>query len=335
MTVGSPWLVTGASGFLGRHLLESLDRTRPARRCLALVRDRAGWEAMAWTRGLTRVEPLIGDVTQTSWWAERPAAPSLEGIFHLAALISHRQRDADQVRRINVTGTVNAVRLAARHRCRLVFVSTSGTVGCFRDPGSTADETAPWCESEVRNWPYYRSKIEAEREATTLARELDVELVILRPPVLLGPRDHRLRSVGHVLRLLQGRLPFLIEGGMHFADVRDVAPALVRAMEHPHPRSVYHLPGTRCTIREFYDLIAELAGLRPPKRVIPYRLARFLARATHGLGLRILPEPALVEMAAHYWGLTSRYAAADLEYRSRPGRDTLRDTITWWRERNS
>src|SRR5207244_3482294 len=108
--------------------------------------------------------------------------------------------------------------------------STSGAVGCFVRPGQSADEDAPYCERECAGWPYYRSKIEAERKARELARELGVELVIVRPPVLLGPEDHRLRSSAHLLRLLQGKLPFVIRGGMHFADVRDVAAAMVRVM---------------------------------------------------------------------------------------------------------
>ena len=81
----------------------------------------------------------------------------------------------------------DAIREAAERGCRLVFVSTSGTVGCFRDPAGSADEASPFCEAEVGGWPYYRSKIDAEREARRLADQLGVRLVIMRPPVLLGP----------------------------------------------------------------------------------------------------------------------------------------------------
>ncbi len=326
--------MTGASGFLGRHLLECLDRLPGETRTLALVRDQAAWEAMDWPSRLRRIEPVSGDILETAWWSDH-RLEGLRGVFHLAALVSHAPRDAEQVHRINVDGTLNQVRLAAERRCRLVFASTSGTVGCFRDPGGFADEDAPYCEAEVENWPYYRSKIAAERAARDLAGELGASLVILRPPVLLGPGDHRLRSARHVLRLLEGKLPFLIEGGMHFADVRDVAPAMVQAMRIPNPRPVYNLPGTQCTIKEFYHMVAELSGVPAPRRVISYRLARALSGMAARLGLSILPEPYLVEMAAHHWGLSSRYAEPDLGYRSRPGRATLGDTITWLRERAS
>ena len=327
------WLLTGATGFLGRHILEDLNRQQHPPEIVALVRNPAEWSALDWIGPLRGVEPLAGDVTQL---AARDSAlgarhPALGGILHLAAVVSNRRSDAERVHRVNVEGTLNLVRIAAQAGCRLVFVSTSGTVGCFREPGGSADEEAGHREAEVRNWPYYRSKVIAEQRAALLARELGVDLVIVRPPVLLGPGDHRHRSSAHVKRLLDGKVPFVIRGGMHYADVRDVAAALVRLMELPQARPVYHLPGTQCSIEEFYRTVAELAGVRPPRLVVPYRLAWAVAKLSAALGLSRFPEPALVEMASRYWGMHSKYAG-EIGYQSRPGRETLRDTIAWLRE---
>jgi dihydroflavonol-4-reductase len=326
MTQG-PWLVTGASGFLGRHLLHELEAAEHPRRTIALVRDTNEWRRMDWTAGLARVDTLTGSVTEAGAWTGDPKLDSLAGIFHLAALVRHTRRDADEVYRINVRGTAAMVRLAAERRCRLVFVSTSGTVACFHDPADSADEESPFCELEVSGWPYYHSKIEAEREARHLADQLRVELVILRPPVLLGPGDHRFRSTNHVSRFLRGRLPFLVRGGMHFADVRDAARALRRAMTRDPARPVYHLPGTSSSIEEFFALTARVAGRKPPGMVLPYPLAWWMARFGAPLGL--LPDPVVIEMAAHYWGMRSSYAEPDLGYRSRPAQETLDDTVAW------
>jgi dihydroflavonol-4-reductase len=325
------WLVTGASGFLGRHLLEAIARSTNPLPTVALVRDPPAWRTLEWARVLREVRPLAGSVTDPAAWQNDPLLDGLEGIFHLAALVRHSRRDADLVVRTNVEGTLAMVRLAAQRKCRLVFVSTSGTVGCFRRAGQLPEEDAPDCEPEIRGWPYYRSKLEAERQARRLAQELGVELVIVRPPVLLGPGDHRMRSSAHVLRFLRGGVPFVIRGGMHFADVRDVAQALIRIMELPQVRPIYHLPGTICSVEEFYRQIAELAGERPPRLLLPFRPAWLLASVTRQLGMTFFPEPALLEMAAHHWGLGSRYAATELGYVSRPGRETLADTIAWLR----
>ncbi|HEU5220402.1 MAG TPA: NAD-dependent epimerase/dehydratase family protein [Gemmatimonadales bacterium] len=321
------WLVTGASGFLGRHLLTELETGSEPRQTLALVRSEDEWRKLDWTCSLLSTGTLTGSVTDTTAWSKDPRLDDLAGIFHLAALVRHCRRDGAEVLDTNVRGTVAMVRLAAERKCRMVFVSTSGTVGCFRDPEGTADEDSPFCEAVVSGWPYYRSKIEAEREARRLADQLGVSLVIVRPPVLLGPGDHRFRSTNHVSRFLRGKLPFLVRGGMHFADVRDAARALAAAMGREQPRPVYHLPGTASSIEEFFAGTARIAGRKPPRLVLPYRAAWWLARLGAPLGL--LPDPVIVEMAAHYWGMTSRYAECDLGYRSRPPEDTLTDTVAW------
>jgi nucleoside-diphosphate-sugar epimerase len=327
-----PWLVTGASGFLGRHFLEQLHRSHPAQPALALVRSREEWDGMEWTRALPGVETIVGGVTAPERWTEDPRLGSLAGVVHLAAQVRHTRQDADATYAVNVDGTLAMVRLAGRARCRMLFVSTSGTVGCFRRPGRAPAEDAPYCEKAVASWPYYDSKIKAEQRARALAKDVGVELVIARPPVLLGPDDHRHRSTNHVRRFLEGKLPFLIRGGMHFADVRDVAAALVRLMARETVRPVYHLPGTACSIQEFYAMVAEAAGMARVRRVVPYRLAVWAARALHAVGIRKLPEPALVEMAGHYWDLSSKYSEAELGYRSREGRITIADTIAWLRQ---
>jgi hypothetical protein len=95
------------------------------------------------------------------------------------------------------------------------------------------------------------------------------------------------------------------------------------------PRPVYHLPGTSCSVEEFFADVAAAAGRAAPGRVVPYWLAWSLARLT--APLHLLPDPVVIEMASRYWGLTDRHAEPELGYRSRQGRDTLRETIEWLR----
>ena len=324
-----PLLITGASGFLGRHVLHSLLAAPAPPACLALVRDRAHWHDYAWTRELPQVELVEGSLSDPERWSGDPRLEGLRGIFHLAALVRHSRRDPEPVYRTQVEGALHMVRVAARHKARLVLLSTSGTVGCFRSPEGNADEHAPYCEREIAGWPYYDSKLRAERAARALAAELAVELVILRPPVLLGPGDHRFRSTSTVKRFLEGRLPFLVRGGMHFTDVRDVASAAVRAMAHPRPQPVYHLPGTACSIERFFADLAAISGVPAPRHVLPYAPAHLLARLL--ARLELLPDPVLIEMAAHYWGARSLYAERDLDFSPRPPAETLADTVHWLR----
>jgi nucleoside-diphosphate-sugar epimerase len=328
-----PFLVSGASGFAGRHLLEA---RAPGTSAIALVRDPAAWAAQDWSSKLDDVTPLKGSLFDTDSWAAD--LPAISGIFHFAALVRHSRIDADEVYKTNVDGTLNMVRLAAEKQCRMVMLSTSGTVGCFAEPGEQADENAGFCEATVAGWPYYHSKIIAEQKARQLANELGVELVFFRPPVLLGPGDHRFRSTSNIIRMLRGRLPFLIRGGMHFIDIRDAIRAIWRAMQMPEPQPVYHLAGHDSSIEEFFAMVAEVSGVLAPRRILPHGVAKVIAGADEWLGMRLkgeplhyFPGPVVIEMAKYYWGLKSLYAETDLGYVSRDPRDTLRDTVDWLR----
>ena len=330
MSRARPLLVTGASGFLGRHLLTSLVREDADRPVVVLTRDRRAWQSAVWRPSLPNVEVIEGSIERPAEWAHAPALADLSGIFHLAATVRHRHSTEYEQERADIDGAMEMIRLAVRTGARVISASTSGTVGCSADPAAAPDEEAPWCHDAVAQWPYYRGKIEAERVTRELATALGVTLVIVRPPVLMGPGDHRGRSTRHVLRFISGRLPFVVQGGMHFVDVRDVADALVAAMRHPSPRPVYHLPGHASTIPEFFGTVAVVADRRPPRVVLPVRLAWWMATLLRPLHL--LPDPTAVEMASRYWGLSSRYAEPDLGHRPRAAAETLGDTVRWLRE---
>jgi nucleoside-diphosphate-sugar epimerase len=334
-------LVTGATGYLGRHLLEALGDARAHR--TALVRSAHAYRAEPWTAAVGDVALVEGLVTEPATLSSAPglrpdpAGGRFDCIYHLAGKVAHTRLGAAETLRVNVEGTLAMVRLASAHRARLVFVSTSGTVGCFRHEDQHADEQSPYCTTTIAHWPYYDSKRRAEEEARKLAARLDVELVIVRPPVLLGPGDHRYRSTSHVSRLIDRRLPFVPGGGIHFADVRDVARALVAIGSHDRPRPIYHTPGHSMPLRRFFGLCHEVSSVAPPSRRVPYWLQWSLATVNEGVGTlrgsptRWLPDPVVIEMAARHWDMRSLFAEQDLGYTPRAARQTLADTVTWLR----
>jgi dihydroflavonol-4-reductase len=318
-------LVTGATGFLARYLFPALPRS------LALVRTQAAWDALPHRREMGNEVPIVGDLENPSAWSRFPTAAGT--IVHLAALVRHSRQDAEAVYRTNVEGTLAMVRLAAKIGARLIFVSTSGTVGCFSSPKETADEGAPYCGDVIHKWPYYDSKMQAEIKARQLANQLGVELVIVRLPVLLGPGDHRGRSTALVARLAAGRQFFVMDGGIAFTDVRDVAQGLAAIVAVPSPRRIYHLAGTSCSLAEFFRQCAELAGVAPPRLCLPKAVVIPLAHVTNSIARVFgtkspLPSPVVVEMGSHYWGFTSRWSH-ELGYSPRSACETLGDTIAW------
>ncbi len=281
---------------------------------------------------------MRGGLHDANSWQDAPALQGVTAILHGAAEVKHSRRDTARMFRTNVEGTLAMVRVAAHLGARLLFVSSSGTVGASTRPDDAPSEDAPFAHEVAGAWPYYASKIRAEEEAGRLADALGVTFVVFRPPVLLGPGDHRFRSTGNIIRHLRGKLPFLLMGGMHFVDIRDAARAMLRAATVSEPAPVYHLCGTACTVPEFFGMVERVSGVPAPTRILPAGLARrfgVLADAvTHALpGERHspLPDPVVFEMGAHYWGLGSTRAEADLGYASRPPLETLRDTVAYLR----
>jgi len=330
------YLMTGASGFLGRHILEHLNSDEHDCVVVPLVRDKGAWENQDWNQELGCDALVEGSIANTEEWVNDPAIKKIDGIFHLAALVRHSRTAKEEVYETNIEGTLNMVRLAATKKCRLVYVSTSGTVGVFKSRNEWSDEHGPYRDKEVAKWPYYDSKVKAERAARKMADELGVDLVILRPPAMLGPGDHRFRSTSHVIRYLRGKLPFLIRGGIHFVDIRDAAAAMVRAMRHEEPKPAYNLSGVACTIDSFFKMVEHASGVKPPKMHLPRPLALALVKTTKGVSKLIpgvkespLPDPVVIEMAGKYWDVRSRYAAADLGFVNRNGQDTINDTVQW------
>lgn len=317
-------LVTGASGFLGRHVLDAAgDRT-----ATALVRDRDAWPYDDDT-------PLVcGELTGTDWHSD-PRLHTVDTVLHLAGHVHHSREHSKVAYDVNVDGTLGMVRFAASVGARMVLISTSGVVGCFRDPDQTADEHAPYATDVISRWPYYRSKMLAEQSAKALCDELGVTLVILRPPMLYGPGDHRFRTTNMAVKIMKQRFPARIPGGVAFTDIRDVADAVWAAAELASPRPVYHLPGETWSVKDFFGAIAELGGVKPPRFELPYRLAHTLALAARPLsrltGKNLMPDPVVVEMGAHHWGMSSQYAD-ELGFSPRPASETLSDTVMWLRE---
>jgi nucleoside-diphosphate-sugar epimerase len=326
------FLVTGATGFLGRHVVEAIRRHDPDSRIVALVRD-ASAASQPPLEYLEGVELVEGSLMDSERWQSDPRLQQLSGIFHLAGEVKHTRADLRDMMDVNVHGTTAMVRLAAVKRSRIIFVSSSGTVGCSDDSTYSPDESAPWCEEIVREWPYYISKIRAEEASRALADENGTELVIMRPPVMLGPGDHRFRSTSSVIRAMDSSVPLVMKGGMNFCDIRDVANAMVRAATLPSPQPVYNLPGHESTLEEFFRSVGRAAGVERRWIQAPTRLLLFAARLNSRLTnpFSLLPDPVVIEMASRYWGISSLYAERELGYRSRNADVTLRDTVEWIR----
>jgi thioester reductase-like protein len=175
-----PYLVTGGTGFIGRHLLRELARRGPVS---VLVRERS--RDRLERLGVPGVRPLVGDVTLPGLGLKPGQRRALRGaeVFHLAAVYD-LDASEEACERANVEGTRNVVELAnAVGAARLHHVSSIAVAGAVFRGDFTEDM---FDEGQALDHPYYRTKFEAERIVRTQAR---VPFRIYRPGLVIGSSE--------------------------------------------------------------------------------------------------------------------------------------------------
>ena len=317
-------LVTGATGFLGGHLVERL--LEEGHEVVALCREE---EPELSARGVT-VAP--GDVLDRE--SVERAADGCVGVFHCAGKVSRHPEDAEELYKLHVDGTRSVLAACkAKGVRRFVHASTSGTVAVSDDPRrfATEDDEAPL--ALIARWPYYRSKLYAERAALEANEPGVLDVVSVNPTLLLGPGDLRGSSTEDVRLFLERRIPAVPAGGLSFVDARDAADAMVLAMDRGKPGARYLIGAKNLTIRRFFECLERVSGVHAPLLPMPRmpmmaRLgAPWLGRALERLGQFPVPDPVSLEMAQYFWYLDSSRAEAELGWTPRDPMQTLADTV--------
>jgi len=330
--LGVRYLVTGATGFLGGHLVARLRDL--GHDVVALVRSAGDEEDALAAKGAI---VLRGDVLDPA--SVRDAASGCGGAFHCAGKVSRDPKDAEELYRVHVEGTKTVVDACkAAGVGRVVVASSSGVVAVSDDPDHIGCETDETPIGLVSRWPYYRSKLFAEQAA--LARSTaGFDVVSVNPTLLLGPGDLRGSSTEDVRLFLEQKIPAVPQGGLSFVDARDAAEAMRLAMEKGQPGERYLVGACNLTIREFFRRLERVSGVRAPWVPMPRApevtraLGPAIERLTAKVGLTMPVDPVSLEMAQYYWYLDATRAETVLGWTPRDPGATLADTVNDLRAR--
>lgn len=316
-------LVTGATGFLGKHLIEQLKRAEVTARLRILCRGASPWDQDS------AVDVVRGDITSQEDVFR--AAQGAGEIYHLAGVVSRDPKDIGLLYRTHVEGTRNICEAARKYGTqKLVVVSSSGTIAVSREPVVHA-EASGYKHEVVGAWPYYLSKIFAEKLAFSYFHQYTLPIVVVNPSLILGPGDDRNSSTRDIALFLEGQILAIPSGGLNFVDVRDVAAGLIAAVRSGRPGERYLLGGPNWTFRELIDNVSRISGVRAP-RIQPslkFSLlsARMLRRLFPVVGKTFRLDDASIRMSALFWYCDSSKARAELGFQSCDPVGTLKDTV--------
>lgn len=248
-------LVTGASGFIGRHLTARLLKRGMPVRVMARHPERlpAEWAG--------RVEVVVGSLSGKAVLESATKGSSL--VFHLAGEI----QDPAAMQAVNADAARELARAArAAGVRRFVHLSSVGVIGA--EEAGDVTEDAP-CRPRSE---YERTKLEGERAVLEFARATGFDAVVIRPTIVFGEGVMKTRdSLLEWLKALQrGRFAFI--GGQAMANyvyVGDVVEALLKLSERPSPGGeIFHVADP-APMRDFVGAMSEALGVACPTRRLP------------------------------------------------------------------
>ena len=316
-----PALVTGATGFLGWHVVQVLRQRGIAVRAL-VRRPEAARDLDA--------ELVPGDLRDAE--AVRRAVAGCGLVFHVAADYRLWVRDAGEMFRSNVEGTRNVLEAASREGAeRIVYTSTVGCIGFVT--GGLGDETTPVTLADMPG-PYKRSKFQAEQVALEYARK-GLPVVIVNPTAPVGEHDVKPTPTGQtIVDFLRGGMPAYLDTGLNIVDARETAEGHWLACERGRTGERYILGSENLTLKEILDKLSRISGRPAPKTKIPWGVAWVAGVVSTGLAGLTGKEPrvplAAVLMARKKMWVSHAKAERELGFRPSPADVALRRAVDWF-----
>jgi dihydroflavonol-4-reductase len=318
-------LVTGATGFIGSHVVRLL--VERGDEVVVTVRRHPALEQVDGLDGLD-VRAVRADILDRR--AVRRAMKGVDRVFHIAGTTDLRAPRA-VVFSVVVEGTRIVLEEALRAQVqRAVYTSSAGAVGPAR-AGRTADETAAWAGGRY-SIPY----LDAAHDAETIALRMvgrGLPLVIVNPAHVLGAGDPGRSSTTLVRRFLRREIPAYVDGTLNVVAVQDVARGHLLADERGRVGERYILGNRNFTMTRLFADLGRLSGVEPPALKLPVVAAMALAAAGRRLGQTSLPTPDEIRAASLNWSFSNRKAKRELSWGTSPHEDCLEETIEWYRRR--
>jgi nucleoside-diphosphate-sugar epimerase len=318
-------LISGATGFMGSHLVKAL--AKEGYHCKCLVRKTSNINEL---KGSRNVEFVYGDITDIV--SLENAMKGVRVVYHLAAQIGKWGIPQETYFSVNVQGTQNLLDAAYKGQVgHFIFCSTPGVQGKGH---AQASETLPYRP------PYIYEVTKCEGEKLVLGfhqKRKDLSVTVLRPDFVYGPGDLRRLPL---YRAIGNKRFYLIGNGkafLHPTYVEDIIQGFCLPANNPVSfGEIYNIAGPRViTVREYAETIAETLNVSLPHLRVPKLFAEILARFFAAFSRITGKEPILsqskIEFLTSDHGSNISKAMNELGYR--PETDLaagIKRTVDWY-----
>ncbi|MEO8397676.1 MAG: NAD-dependent epimerase/dehydratase family protein, partial [Chloroflexota bacterium] len=292
-------MVTGGTGFLGRHLVPALCRAGHTVR--VLTRDPA---AHPWLARYPRIEIIRGDILDAELIAN--AVEGCTYVVHAAGLFRF-WGSKESFEATNVGGTENVLRAVVKTPIqKLIYVSTVALIGT-PDPNRVVDEDHPAHPADNYQW----SKLHAEELILRTTQQEGVPAVIMRPGAFYGPLGSYAFNRLFFKDPMRGII-MQVNGGRYVTFpvyIGDVAQAILRTFECGRVGEIYNVSGDSLTHKQAFDIICAEGNIHFPRLTIPGWLGIGVARLLTAFSSFTRQEPfwpiTLRSYVYNYWNVSS------------------------------
>ncbi len=323
------YLITGATGFLGRTIVKELVEKGAQVQVLVMAED-------PYTDFLPKeVQVIQGDVrSKCSLDRFFSDADSRTCVIHCAGIVSIASHHNPVLYQVNVIGTWNIIQQCLSHDVgMLIYVSSVHAIPEQPD-GILITEDCKFSPALV-NGDYAKSKAVATKMIFSETRR-GLRASVVFPSGIIGPGDVQNGSITSMVKsFLAGRLPLAISGGYDFVDVRDVAKGILSCSEMGEFGKGYILSGQYLSIRRMLSIIGSMTNRRSRFLCLPLNLARLVAPYYEDRCLKrkeaLFFTPYSVEVLSSNARFSHAAATEKLSYYPRMLEETLRDMTIWLR----
>lgn len=285
--------VTGATGLLGNNLVRALVEKGVTVRALV----RSPQKAKKQFSDLP-VEIIEGDMSDVSKWSS--ALTGCDVVFHTAAHFRDSYKGGrhwEYLQRINVQGTADLLKFAYNEGVRKIIHTSSIAVLARKTDGSIVDETM-LRDLDGETDDYYRSKILSDQRIREfLSEHPDMSVSMILPGFMFGPGDIGPTGSGQlILDYMSRKLPGIINTAFSVVDARDVAQAMISAVDYGRNGELYIVAGYPLTMKEIFSRLQHITGIEAPTRYLPDWLL-FVIGSVNEIYAHISGRPVLLSLA--------------------------------------